>query len=126
MFDMLQHSKDVYSMFYTITRFFWGLRLCAATPTTTTTPSAMTNLTAATHIGYLNIDIKGYIYICSLATTSINRVRIVTSVHATPVATAIRSTRDGDGTRKGRSRHNRCQPIRDAGDDGKAEKTTGA
>ncbi|KAE8810456.1 Metal transporter Nramp2 [Hordeum vulgare] len=39
-------------------------------------------------IGYLDIDINGYVYNNSSATTPVNNVCIVTSVHATPAVTA--------------------------------------
>ena len=39
-------------------------------------------------IGYLDIDINGYVYSNSSATTPVNSVRVVTSVHATPAVTA--------------------------------------
>ena len=40
-----------------------------------------------TMIGYLDIDIQGYVYNSS-ATTPVNIVRVVTSVHASPAVTA--------------------------------------
>ena len=39
-------------------------------------------------IGYLDIDINGYVYSNSSATTPVNSARVVTSVHATPAVTA--------------------------------------
>ena len=39
-------------------------------------------------IGYLNIDIKVYVYSNSSATTPVNSVRVVTSVPDTPAVTA--------------------------------------
>ena len=39
-------------------------------------------------ISYLDIDIHGYVYSNSSATTPVNSVRVVTSVHATPAVTA--------------------------------------
>ena len=41
-----------------------------------------------TMIGYLGVDINGYVYSNSSATTPVNSVRVVTSVHATPAVTA--------------------------------------
>jgi hypothetical protein len=41
-------------------------------------------------IGYLNIDNKGNIYSNSSATTLVNSVRVVNSVHDTPDVTAGR------------------------------------
>ncbi|KAE8817681.1 putative dual specificity protein phosphatase DSP8 [Hordeum vulgare] len=41
-----------------------------------------------TMIGYLDIDINGLVYSNSSATTPVNSVRVVTSVHATPAVTA--------------------------------------
>ncbi|EMS56665.1 Metal transporter Nramp2 [Triticum urartu] len=41
-----------------------------------------------TMISYLNIDINGYVYINSSATTLVNIIRVITSVHATPAVTA--------------------------------------
>ena len=41
-----------------------------------------------TMIGYLDIDINGYVYSNSSATTPVNNVRVLTSVHATPDVTA--------------------------------------
>ena len=39
-------------------------------------------------IGYLNIDINGYVYSNSSATTPVNSIRLVTCVHDTPAVTA--------------------------------------
>lgn len=80
-----------------------------------------------TMIGYLDIDINGYVYSNSSATTPVNSVRVVTSVYATPAVTAG-GNRGGDreGTRRGRSHRPRCRPIRDAVDDDAAEKATEA
>jgi hypothetical protein len=65
-------------------------------------------------IGYLDIDIKNTVY--SNSRTPVHSVRVVTYVHATPVVTT--------GGKRGRpGRHQRCQPIRDAVDDDKEEKT---
>ena len=77
-----------------------------------------------TMIGYL--DINGYVYSNSSATTPVNSVRLVTCVHDTPAVTARGNREDREGTRRGRSHRPRCRPIRDAGDDGEAEKTTRA
>ena len=41
-----------------------------------------------TMIGYLDIDINGYVYSNSSATTPVNSVRLVTCVHDTPAVTA--------------------------------------
>ena len=41
-----------------------------------------------TMISYLDIDIDGYVYSNTSATTPVNNVRVVTSVHATPAVTA--------------------------------------
>uniref|UniRef100_N1QVG4 Uncharacterized protein n=1 Tax=Aegilops tauschii TaxID=37682 RepID=N1QVG4_AEGTA len=41
-----------------------------------------------TMIGYLDIDINGYVYSNISATTPVNSIRVVTSVHATPAVTA--------------------------------------
>jgi hypothetical protein len=66
-------------------------------------------------IGYLDIDIKNTVY--SNSRTSVNSVRVVTCVHATPTVTA--------GGKRGETRKApRCRPIRDAVDDDKEEKTT--
>ncbi|KAE8779666.1 putative receptor-like protein kinase [Hordeum vulgare] len=42
-------------------------------------------------IGYLDIDINGFVYSNSLTTTPVSSVRVVTSVHATPAMTLNRS-----------------------------------
>ena len=41
-----------------------------------------------TMIGYLDIDIQGYVYNNSSATTPVNSVPVITSVHASPAVTA--------------------------------------
>ena len=78
-------------------------------------------------IGYLDIDINGYVYNNSSATTPVNSVRVVTSVHATPAVTAGGNRgEEREDTRRGCSHRPRCRPIRDAVDDGAVEKTTKA
>ena len=55
-----------------------------------------------TMIGYLDIDINGYVYSNSSATTPVNSVRVVNSVHATPAVNvggkigATRKAPEGD------------------------------
>ena len=78
-----------------------------------------------TMIGYLDIDINGYVYSNSSATTPVNSVRVVTSVHATPAVTAggkrgqTRKAPEGDAvTALGAD----TSAIRDAVDDGAAER----
>ena len=41
-----------------------------------------------TMIGYLDIDINGYIYSNISATTPVNMIHVVTNVHATPAVSA--------------------------------------
>ncbi|XBH87440.1 hypothetical protein VPH35_074896 [Triticum aestivum] len=78
-----------------------------------------------TMIGYLDIDINGLVCNNTSATTPVNSVRVVTSVHATPDR-GREYRRVKGGTRRGRSHRPRCQPIRDVVDDDAAEKTTEA
>ena len=55
-------------------------------------------------IGYLDIDINGLVYSNTSATTLVNSVRVVTSVHATPAVTAGGNRgEDREGTRRGHS-----------------------
>ena len=82
-----------------------------------------------TMIGYLDIDINGLVYSNISATTPVNSVRVVTSVHATPAVTAGGNRGE---TRKAPEEDAVTAPgadpsaIKDAVDDGAAEKTTEA
>ena len=52
-------------------------------------------------IGYLDIEINGYVYNNTSATTPLNNVHVITSVHATPTVTAGGNRGEGRKSPKG-------------------------
>ena len=79
-----------------------------------------------TMIGYLGININGYVYGYSLARTPVINVRVITHPHHSRCDCGREYRRRREGTERGRNHRLRCRPIRDTVDDGTTKRTTEA